>query len=190
MAIPDPEALDDAQRERRARIVDAAIAMMLTTEYERIQMRDVTAAAGVALGTTYRYFASKDHLMSEAVLVWAERFPAQPPPVGGASRDRLKLAFKLAVRAFEPHPTAYGAVSILQASNDPLAAANYAAFASRQVESFERFIPRVRPDRRARIVLVMGAVLDTQLRSWALGRIPISQVHRALDDAADLLMGE
>lgn len=190
MAIPDPATLDEAQRERRARIVDAAVALMLTTEYERIQMRDITAAAGVALGTTYRYFASKDHLMSEAVLAWADGFPTEPPPTGGTSRDRLKLAFKLAVRAFEPHPTAYGAVSILQGSTDPHAAAGYAAFASRQVESFERFIPRVRPERRARIVLVMGAVLDTQLRSWSLGRVPIAEVHRALDDAADLLMGD
>jgi AcrR family transcriptional regulator len=190
MAIPDPATLDAAQLERRARIVDAAVGMMLTTEYERIQMRDVTAAAGVALGTTYRYFASKDHLMSEAVLAWAERFPTQPPPSGGSSRERLKLAFTLAVRAFAPHPTAYGAVSTLQGSTDPLASANYAAFASRQVESFERFIPRVRPERRGRIVLVMGAVLDTQLRSWSLGRIPIDDVYRALDDAADLLMGD
>ena len=185
---PDLDSLDEAQLARRSRIVDAAMGMMLRIEYDKIQMKDVTAAAGVALGTTYRYFASKDHLMSEALLRWSEGFPTDPPVSGGRSVDQLKLAFRLAARAFEPHPTMYGALVVLQASTDPHAIEAFDRFASTQTTAFERFLPRIAPARRNRIVMVMSAVLDVQLRNWAVGRIAIADVYRNLDASADLLL--
>jgi AcrR family transcriptional regulator len=189
-APPPVDSLDDAQRERRDRIVQAAVALMLTTEYERIQMKDITARAGVALGTTYRYFTSKDHLMGEALLAWSERFPTEPPSWKGRSVDQLKLAFWLAVRAFEPHPTVYGALLRLQAATDPFAVAAWERFAERQLSAFEGFLPRISPERRSRIVLVMSAVLDVQLRNWVLGRTDIASVYRSLDESADLILGD
>jgi AcrR family transcriptional regulator len=185
---PDVASLDQAQQQRRSRIVDAAMLMMMRTDYDRIQMKDVTAAAGVALGTTYRYFASKDHLMGEALVRWSEGFPTDPPVSSGRSVEQLKLAFRLAVRAFEPHPTVYGALVVLQASTDPNAVAAFDRFAVRQTQAFERFLPRIAPQRRAQIVMVMSAVLDVQLRSWTVGRLTIVEVYRNLDAAADLLL--
>ena len=38
--------------------------------YDAVQMRDVAARANVALGTIYRYFSSKDHLLAEAQVEW------------------------------------------------------------------------------------------------------------------------
>jgi len=189
-APPAVESLDEAQRERRARIVQAAVGMMLTTEYDRIQMKDVTAAAGVALGTTYRYFTSKDHLMGEALLAWSERFPTEPPSWKGRSVDQLKLAFWLAVRAFEPHPTVYGALVRLQAATDPPAVAAWQRFSERQLGAFEGFLPRIAPERRSQIVLVMSAVLDVELRNWVVGRVPIAHVYRTLDMTAELILGD
>lgn len=187
---PAVESLDERQLQRRARIVEAAMSMMSTTDYDRIQMKHVTAAAGVALGTTYRYFASKDHLMSEALLRWSEGFPTEPPASGGRSVDQLKLAYRLAARAFEPHPTVYGALAVLQASTDPYAAPAFERFAARQTAAFQRFLPRVAPERRSQVVMVMSAVLDVQLRNWHRGRVPITRVYEALDAAADLLLGD
>ena len=69
-----PESLDGRQRERRDRIVQATVQLMVHTDYDSLQMKDITAEAGVALGTTYRYFNSKDHLVAEALLAWAEQF--------------------------------------------------------------------------------------------------------------------
>lgn len=188
---PDVSSLSDAQRARRARIVDAAIAAMLTTEYGRIQMKDVTAAAGVALGTTYRYFASKDHLLAEALLTWSGRFPAVEPSAStGRSVDHLKKAYRLAVRAFEPHPTAYGTLVVLQASSDPQVASMFERFARRQTAAFAEFIPRIASPRREGVLMVMSAVLDNQLRQWSLGRLPIEDVYTSIDVAADLLLGD
>src|SRR3954470_22746843 len=40
--------------------------------YEAVQMRDVAARADVALGTIYRYYSSKDHLLAEINLHWMQ----------------------------------------------------------------------------------------------------------------------
>jgi TetR/AcrR family transcriptional regulator, cholesterol catabolism regulator len=187
---PAVDSLDEVQLERRARIVDAAIEMMLETEYERIQMKDVTAAAGVALGTTYRYFASKEHLLAQALLAWSERFPPLDEPTSsGRSVDHLKKAYRRAVRAFEPHPTAYGAMVVLQATTDPWAVPLFNEFAARQTESFARYLPRIASPRREQLVTVMSAVLDVHLRAWCLGQQTIRQVYATLDTTAELLLG-
>ena len=52
-----------AQRERRQRILDATLALASRGGYEAVQMRAVADRAGVALGTLYRYFPSKIHLL-------------------------------------------------------------------------------------------------------------------------------
>ena len=183
------ETLDDVQRARRARILEAAVELLTTTDYDRIQMKDVTARAGVALGTTYRYFSSKDHLLGEALLAWAQRFPTAPPPkAGGRSVDQLKRAYRTAAKAFEPHHCVYATLHLLQASSDPHAKRLFGQFADRQESAFARFLPRIPSPRRERIVAVMGAVLDSNLRSWAAGRQSIAQVYENIDAAADLLL--
>jgi AcrR family transcriptional regulator len=188
---PAVEDLTATQRDRRARIVEAAIGLILTVDHSRIQMKDVTAAAGVALGTTYRYFASKDHLLAEALLAWSERFPVIGPAAAPRrSVDQLKAAYRYAVRAFEPHPTAYDTMLALQRSSDPLAVAAYEEFAQRRTTAFATFIPGIPSPRREDIVMVMSAVLDNQLRGWAMGRLPIADVYRALEVTADLLLGD
>lgn len=186
---PSVDSLDEVQRERRARIVDAAVGLMLATEYDRIQMKDVSAAAGVALGTIYRYFASKEHLFAEALVSWSKRFPEIGGPLSrGRSVDQLRTAYRLAVRAFEPNPTVYGAMLVLQTASDPWAAMVFDEFARGQTEAFAAYLPAVASPRREQIVMVMSAVLDVSLRGWVSGRHPISHVYRMVDEAAELLL--
>ena len=187
--LPDPERLTGTQRARRARIVEAAVEHMLTTPYERIQVKDVAASAEVALGTLYRYFSSKDHLFAEALLSWFHRYPSAPPRATGRSVDHLKRAFELAVRGFEPNPTAYQTLVALQTTTDPHARELLDRFTSETRGAFEGFLPRVAPEKRARIVDVMNAVLDVNLRGWATGNRPIGEVYDAIDSAAELLLG-
>lgn len=52
-----------AQRDRRKRILDATIALASKGGFEAVQMRAVAEKADVALGTLYRYFPSKIHLL-------------------------------------------------------------------------------------------------------------------------------
>src|ERR1700747_3421953 len=62
-AAGDAEFGSAAQRDRRKRILDATLALASKGGYEAVQMRTVAQRADVALGTLYRYFPSKIHLL-------------------------------------------------------------------------------------------------------------------------------
>lgn len=162
---------------------------MLERDYESVQMKDITVAARVALGTMYRYFRSKEQLFAEALLVWAQRYRREVAAPPGRSVDRLKVAYRRAARAFERHPPVYTHLLALQATTDPRAAAVFEQFAARQTEAFASYLPRVPSPRREQIVDVMGAVLDANLRDWTRGRKPIGAVYASIDSAAELVLG-
>src|ERR687887_2416323 len=61
--LTDDELGSAAQRDRRKRILDATIALAAKGGYDAVQMRAVAERADVALGTLYRYFPSKIHLL-------------------------------------------------------------------------------------------------------------------------------
>jgi AcrR family transcriptional regulator len=89
--LPEISSLRGDQRERRQRIVDAAVELMCDVDYDRVQVKDVADRAGVALGTLYRYFNSKDHLFACALLRWSEGFGEGPGVSGerpGVSGER------------------------------------------------------------------------------------------------------
>lgn len=54
-------------RDRRSRIVDAALRLFAETAYDSVQMDDLARAAGVAKPTLYRYFATKEDLFLEGI---------------------------------------------------------------------------------------------------------------------------
>src|SRR5207248_7665889 len=64
--LAESELGSEAQRERRKRILDATLAIASKGGYEAVQMRAVAERADVAVGTLYRYFPSKVHLLVSA----------------------------------------------------------------------------------------------------------------------------
>ncbi len=188
-APPSPDSLTVRQRDRRQRIITTAMHAMMRSDYDQVQMKDVASEAGVALGTMYHYFTSKEHLFAEALLAWrADYFHEVPEPSSRRSVDRLKAAYRAAVAAFERHPTVYSHMMVIQASNDPLAAALYRRFGSNQNAAFADFLTQVPSPKREQIVTVMGAVLSTNLTEFSRGRRAISEVNAEIDIAADLLL--
>jgi AcrR family transcriptional regulator len=56
-----------SQLARRERILDAAVELASDGGWDAVQMREVADRADVALGTLYRYFPSKVHLLVSAM---------------------------------------------------------------------------------------------------------------------------
>jgi AcrR family transcriptional regulator len=56
-----------SQLKRLRRIVDAAIALAEAGGFDAVKLRDVADASGVALGTLYKYFRSKEDVLLFAV---------------------------------------------------------------------------------------------------------------------------
>ena len=188
---PDPDSLPRGQQERRDRIVRAAISLLEHGgEYDAIQMRDVALEAGVALGTVYRYFTSKEHLYAAALLEWASNFPTreQSKRSGGRSDEaHLRALMRRAVRAFERYPQMMRVEIVIESSPDPNARALFDQFAARNVGTLTSSLSSTDPDTAAAIVETVNSVLATRLRSWALGRITVGDVDRSVQKTLDLI---
>src|SRR3954471_5467007 len=114
--------LTRSQAARRERVIRAAIDLAATGGYDAVQMRDVAAHGQVALGTIYRYFTSKDHLLAAAQVEWVtdlERRVGQRPPRSGTTAERMVDILRRATRAMEREPTLTAALVTAMSSPDP-----------------------------------------------------------------------
>src|SRR3954454_729484 len=99
-----------AQRERRKRILDATIALASKGGFDAVQMRAVAERADVALGTLYRYFPSKIHLLVTALIREfgraLERLERMPIP-GDTPAERVLYVLGRNTRSLQraPHLT-------------------------------------------------------------------------------------
>ncbi len=107
----DATTLTRSQAARRERVLRAALELGASGGYDAVQMRDVATSAGVALGTIYRYFSSKDHLLAAAMVEWThdlERRVTQRPPKGDTTTERVSDVLRRATRAHGREPKLSG----------------------------------------------------------------------------------
>ena len=93
-----------AQRDRRKRILDATIALASQGGFDAVQMRAVAEKADVALGTLYRYFPSKIHLLVSALHREFERTETalrEKPVEGDTTADRVITVLKRTTRGMQ-----------------------------------------------------------------------------------------
>jgi AcrR family transcriptional regulator len=177
--------------ERRQRIVQAAIELGTEGGYEAIHMRLVAERAGVALATVYRYFESKDHLISAAVSEWTSQLQARlarSPARGDTPVERLVDVLRRASRGLEQRPQFAAALIRALHSPDP-GVAHAAADVRRQIGDMARPILTGLPEEDVDgIVTVLGHVWNSSIMGWANGRAPLSSIGRDLEAAARLLL--
>src|SRR5436309_10986674 len=96
-----------AQRERRKRILDATLALASKGGYDAVQMRTVAERAEVALGTLYRYFPSKIHLLVSALVLEfediQEKIDRKPIP-GDTATERTLFVLGRVTRVMQREP--------------------------------------------------------------------------------------
>ena len=115
------EALTTSQAARRQRVLVSALELAADGGYEAVQMRDVATTAGVALGTIYRYFPSKDALLAAAMVEWMEdleRRVSQRGPRGDTTAERVYDVLRRAVSTMERQPQLAEAVITALTSDD------------------------------------------------------------------------
>src|SRR3954465_5883789 len=96
-----------APRDRRKRILDATLALASKGGYDAVQMRTVAERADVALGTLYRYFPSKIHLLVSAMAREREGVrerTARVPGPGESPYHRLMLVLSRITKAMQRDP--------------------------------------------------------------------------------------
>lgn len=188
----DGEPLTHTQLERRTRVLGAAVDLATAGGYDAVQMRDVAQQAGVALGTIYRYFRSKDHLLAGVLAEWVldlERQVTRVPPAGETTADRMVDILRRASRAM--------------AANASLSAAVITALTSREpgVVEFQRdmsramgmamsaaFPPDYDPQVRDGVIQTLNHVWFSTLISWVQGWRDIAEAGDQLENATYLLL--
>jgi AcrR family transcriptional regulator len=96
-----------AQRERRRRILEATIALASKGGFDAVQMRAVAERADVALGTLYRYFPSKIHLLVSALSQQFEESQvaaSRREVPGDTPAERVEYVLLAATRALQRDP--------------------------------------------------------------------------------------
>jgi AcrR family transcriptional regulator len=188
---PLPQDLTPSQRARRARIVEAGLALLRQDEYEKIQVRDVAVEAEVAIGTVYHYFTSKEHLFAEVLAEWAESLRGhveRRPLKGKTPAARLQEVLRRSVRAFQSWPQLVRVLMTLEASTDPFASEIFARMNGSIQAVWAEALDGVPDDVVDIVVKVAGATLDLLLRQWVMGRLSINQVYDNLDRAVAVLL--
>ncbi|MDB1087790.1 TetR family transcriptional regulator [Streptomyces sp. ACA25] len=95
------------QRARRRGILDASARLASAGGFDAVQMREVAESSGVALGTLYRYFPSKVHLLLAVLHDQLEQLHAtlrERPLTERDPADRLGRTLQRAFRAHQRDP--------------------------------------------------------------------------------------
>jgi AcrR family transcriptional regulator len=188
---PVPRTLTRAQQARRQRVIDAAMSLALEGGYEAVQMRDVAARADVAMGTVYRYFTSKDHLLAAALVHWVEQLDArlaQHPPVGDSADQRVIDALDRALRSMGRQPLLVAAVFTALASPDPAAIECQQQVSILMERIITRAIGHPHPPDLSDRARILGHVWYSALVGWVNGWGNMVRVHDELVVAIDLLL--
>ncbi len=108
--------------ERARRIVETAVELAEQGGFEAVRLRDVAAHAGVALGTLYRRFRSKEDLLLaalEQLVAEHEARLALRPPEGETPLERVTSFFQMTTRALCRRPNLARALVRAIATGEP-----------------------------------------------------------------------
>ena len=198
-----PARLASSQLRRIRRVVDAAIALAERGGFDAVKLRDVAEASGVALGTLYKYFRSKEEILLFAVNEDMERLEAvmgERPPRGDTPTERVTEFFARATRGFVRRTDYAQAVLRGVASSPSSTAVQQAGFhlrLSRMVVAALRGEPAllrlplaepVGTERERRVALVLEHVWFACLLGWVSGLHPVKTITERMRDAVSLLL--
>lgn len=190
--VVDLASLTPGQVERRERVLRTALALGRVGGYDAVQMRDVAAEAGVALGTIYRYFSSKDHLLAAALVYWVTELEHQVtlrPPTGATTTDRVLSVIRRAQRAMEREQNLSEALVTALVSPDPGAVACQREMTSIMTRTIARGLGDDLDDRiRADSARILGHVWFSALVGWVLGWSNIDKVSDEVSTAGHLML--
>jgi TetR/AcrR family transcriptional regulator, cholesterol catabolism regulator len=181
-----------AQRERRKRILDATLALAVKGGYEAVQMRAVADRADVALGTLYRYFPSKIHLLVSALAREFNRAQGRlerTPLPGDSAADRVLYVLSRVTGSMQREPLLIEAMTRAFMFADPSAAAEVNAVATLMEDMLTSAMHDGEPtaDERA-IARIIGDVWLSNLVAWVTRRASADDVSAHLELAVRLLL--
>ncbi len=192
--LAESELGSQAQRERRKRILDATLAIASEGGYEAVQMRAVAERADVAVGTLYRYFPSKVHLLVSALGREFERIDAKTDRAalaGDTPYQRLNLMVGRLNRAMQRNPLLTEAMTRAFVFADASAAGEVDHVGKLMDSMFARAMSEGEPtEDQYHVARLISDVWLSNLLAWLTRRASATDVSKRLDLAVRLLVGD
>ncbi len=184
-----------AQRERRKRILDATYDLARDGGFDAVQMRAVADSAEVALGTLYRYFPSKIHLLVSALAREFERnealFRKMEIP-GDTAAERVIFVMKRTTRGLQGDPKLTEALTRAFMFADASVATEIhtvgmllTSMLTRAMHPDDDHEPT---DQDVAIARVIGDVWLSALVAWVTGRSTAAETGAHMETAVGLLL--
>jgi AcrR family transcriptional regulator len=188
-----------AQRDRRRRILDATIALASKGGFDAVQMRAVAEKADVALGTLYRYFPSKIHLLVSALGREFEQangaFDRRTIP-GDTAHERVMYVLSRTTRSLQRDPNltealtrAFMFADASVANEIHVVGMHVTRLLMRAMAAQDTPIDDIVPtEEDIAIAKVIGDVWLASLVQWVTGRASAVDVSKSMDVAVKLLL--
>jgi len=186
-----------AQQDRRRRILDATVELASEGGFDAVQMRAVADRASVALGTLYRYFPSKVHLLVTALARELERANdafERKPLADPAAQQRVLQVLDRITRSLRREPRLTEALTRAFMFADASASAETRAVVAQVHRMLLRAMrdpaaPAAPPtEEQQAVAQVIGDVWLATLVQWVTGRATTADVGHSLDVAVRLLL--
>lgn len=182
-----------SQRERRRRILDATLQLASRGGYEAVQMRAVAEKAEVAVGTLYRFFPSKVHLLVSALARefarLDERTERTAPP-GDSPQERMIVVVSMITAAMQRDPHLTEAMTRAFMFADASVANEVEQVGQHMDRIVARAMANGEPNElQLSIARVISDVWMSNLVAWLTRRASAADVQARLQLTIDLLLG-
>jgi AcrR family transcriptional regulator len=191
-ALTEDDLGSEAQRDRRKRILDATIALATKGGYDAVQMRTVAENADVALGTLYRYFPSKIHLLVSGLArefeQAQEKLDRRQIP-GDTPSERVLFVLGRVTRTLQRYPELTEAMTRAFMFADASAASEVDTVGRLMEQMFAKAMAEGEPTaENLAIARVIGDVWLSNLVAWVTRRASASDVAARLELTVRLLL--
>jgi TetR/AcrR family transcriptional regulator, cholesterol catabolism regulator len=184
--------MTDRQLERRKALLEAVMVLAAERGIENVQMKLVAERSGVALGTTYRYFASKEHLLASALADWhsrlSERVLAERHEFAKPEErvDGLIEFLHRGIRGFQRYPSYADLLVYVSGSRDPFANQAMSEMSARNNRVMRLYMGEdLSPEAFETLTFVIGSVWQNAILSWRSGRA-LSDIYRLCENGVRL----
>jgi AcrR family transcriptional regulator len=191
-----------SMKDRRDKILDVAVALAEEGGFENVRQRDVAANAGVALGTLYKRFRSKEEILCAALEREAEtleRRMEMRPATGKTHVDRVGSFFNTITRGMLKKPRFARAVIRAMASGEEGVTKTVASYQGRITGliiaamrgvgrlSFTDASEKPVNEKEVKLALLLQQIWFASLVGWSAGLVGQGDVIDQMKDAAGLL---
>jgi TetR/AcrR family transcriptional regulator, fatty acid metabolism regulator protein len=184
--------------DKRERILDAAVRVFAKKGFHATRVSEVAKAAGVADGTIYLYFKSKDELLVSLFEDRVERlltFMQTELPGTATASEKLKRIIELQLGLLEGERDLAEVITVILRQSTKLMKEYAAPKFSAYLDTIARVIAEgqasgeLRPDLTPHLVAraIFGA-LDGITMTWALGKADRGGLVRASGQLAELVL--